>query len=62
MHSGGNATDRPSQLPEREDLLLFGLLQDVAHAGEGHHVPHPRQRLGRRQLIAEFEVSINCGI
>jgi hypothetical protein len=43
-------------------LLLFGLLQDVAHAGEGHHVHRPRQRLGRRQLIAGFEVSINCGI
>jgi hypothetical protein len=38
------------------------LLQDVAHPGEGHQVLGPRQRLGRRQLIAGFEVSIKCGI
>lgn len=58
----GDPTDRPSQAPEREDLLLCGLLQDVAHSGEGHQVRRPRQRLGRRQLMAGFEVSIKCGI
>ncbi|MBZ5558815.1 MAG: hypothetical protein LAO77_16210, partial [Acidobacteriia bacterium] len=36
------------------------LLQDVAHPGEGLHVPPPRQRPGRGQLIVGFEVSINC--
>lgn len=58
----GNATRRPAELAEHPDLLLLGLLQDVAHPGEGHQVPRPRQRLGRRQLIAGFELSIKCGI
>ena len=62
VHRRGNAARRPSEPPEREDLLLFGLLQDVTHPGEGHQVRRPRQRLGRRQLIAGFEVSIKCGI
>jgi hypothetical protein len=62
MRRRGDSADRPPKLPEREDLLLFCLLQDVAHPGEGHQVPRPRQRLGRRQLIAGFELSIKCGI
>jgi hypothetical protein len=31
-------------------------------SGRRHQVHRPRQRLGRRQLIAGFEVSIKCGI
>jgi GNAT superfamily N-acetyltransferase len=38
------------------------VVQDVTHPGEGLHVHRLRQRLGRRQLIAGFEVSINCRI
>jgi hypothetical protein len=41
-------------------LLLFGVIQDVAHRRGGSLGPHARQRLGRGQLIAGFEVSINC--
>jgi hypothetical protein len=55
-----DARERPAQSPERADLLLCGVVQDVAHPGEGLHVHRLRQRLGRRQLIAGFEVSINC--
>jgi hypothetical protein len=57
-----DARERPAQSPERADLLLCGVVQDVAHPGEGLHVHRLRQRLGRRQLIAGFEVSINCRI
>ena len=55
-----NAGERPAQATEREHLLLFVLLQNVAHSGEGLHVQRLRQRLGRAQLIVGFEVSINC--
>jgi hypothetical protein len=41
-------------------LLSCGVAQDVAHAGDRTCVLRPRQRLGRGQLIAGFEVSINC--
>jgi len=50
----------PAQLAQRAYLMLFLLVQDIAHPGEGLHVPRPRQCLGGRQLIAGFEVSINC--
>jgi hypothetical protein len=40
--------------------VLFVVVQDVTHAGDGTCVPRPRQRLGRVSLIAGFEVSINC--
>ena len=40
--------------------MLFLVVQDIAHAGERTCVLRPRQRLGRGQLIAGFEVSINC--
>ena len=43
-----------------EDLLSCRVAQDVAHAGDRTCVLRPRQRLGRGQLIAGFEVSINC--
>jgi hypothetical protein len=55
-----NAEERPAHAAERPDLLLLCVVQDVAHLGEGLHPPNPRQRLGPRQLIAGFEVSINC--
>jgi hypothetical protein len=55
-----NALKRPAQATEREDLLLFVLLQNVAHLGEELHAPRLRQRRGRRQLIVGFEVSTNC--
>ena len=51
---------RPPSRPSARTCCCLCLLQDVAHPGEGHQVRRPRQRLGRRQLIAGFEVSINC--
>ena len=56
----GDSADRPAQTPQRQNLLLLLVVQDVAHPGQGLHAPDPRQRLGRRQLIVGFEVSINC--
>jgi hypothetical protein len=44
----GDAADWPPELTERQDLLLLGRLQDIAHPSEGHQVRR-RQRLGRRQ-------------
>jgi hypothetical protein len=41
-------------------LLLFRVVQDVAHAGDRTCVLRPRQRPGPCQLIAGFQVSINC--
>lgn len=42
-----DARQRPAQAPQRADLLLFMVVQDVTHAGDGTCVPRPRQRLGR---------------
>ena len=50
---------RPAQAAESKNLLLRLLIQDVAHPGEGPWVRRRRQRLGRRQLMAGFAVSIN---
>ena len=55
---GATSPSRPSA----RTCCCFCLLQDVAHAGRRTPGPRPRQRLGRRQLIAGFEVSINCRI
>ena len=33
----GDPTQRPTQTAERQNLVLFGMLQDVAHPGEGLH-------------------------
>jgi hypothetical protein len=41
-------------------LLSCGIAQDVAHARGASPARRALQRLGRRQLIAGFEVSINC--
>ena len=58
----GDPPHRPAQAAEAKNLLLLLLIQDVAHPGEGPCVRRPRQRLGRRQLMAGFAVSINGGI
>ena len=42
-----DARERPAQSPECADLLLFLVVQGVAHAGERTCVLRPRQRLGR---------------
>jgi hypothetical protein len=62
MHArrAADACERPPQPTERENFLLFVWLQDVAHGREGLHIRRRRQRLGRRQLIVDFEVSTNC--
>jgi hypothetical protein len=54
-----NLTKRPLHTPQGDEIVLLLLVQDVAHPDEGHHRPRPRQRLGRCQLIAGFEVSLN---
>ena len=43
-----------------EDLLSCRVAQDVARAGDRTCILGPRPRLGRAQLIAGLEVSINC--
>jgi hypothetical protein len=60
-----DAPQRPSQSPQRQYLLLFVVVQDVAHGGDGTCVPGRRQRLGcyvwwpvfRCPLVAGFECS-----
>ena len=51
--------ESPPQASERKDLLLFFVVQDIAHPGVGTRVPRRRQRLGQLRLMAGFEVSIN---
>jgi hypothetical protein len=41
-----DASQRPSQSPQRQYLLLFVVAQDVAHGGERTYVPRRCQRLG----------------
>ena len=53
---------RPAQAAKAKNLLSFLLIQDVAHPDEGPWVRRPWLRLGRRQLMAGFAVSINGGI
>ena len=55
----GDPSHRPAQAAESKNLLLLLLIQDVAHSGEGPWPYHLRQRLGGRQLMAGFAVSIN---
>ncbi len=50
---------RPAQAAESKNLLLLLMIQDVAHPGEGPWARRLRQRLGCRQLMAGFAVSIN---
>ena len=61
VHTGGrrDPPHRPAQAAESKNLLLLLLIQDVAHSGEGPWARRLRQRLGRRQLMAGFAVSIN---
>ena len=40
--------------------MSCGVAQNVAHARGASPARRARQRLGRRELIAGFEVSINC--
>ena len=55
-----DSRERPAETAQGEDLLSCGVAQGVAHAGDRTCVLRPRQRPGRAQLIAGFEVSINC--
>ncbi len=54
-----DASQRPAEASQRQDLLSFPFGQDVAHAGQEHAVPAPRQRLGPLSEMAGFQVSIN---
>jgi hypothetical protein len=42
-----DAPKRPPEPTEGEDLLLFGVVRDVAHASGRTRVPSRRQRLDR---------------
>lgn len=61
VHTGGlrDPPHRPAQAAESKNLLLLLVIQEVAHSGEGPWARRLRQRLGRRQLMAGFAVSIN---
>jgi hypothetical protein len=52
-----DAPERPAQSPQRDHLLLFGFVQDIAH----RHIPPPegyrRQRLSSSVVVASFQVS-----
>src|SRR5262245_55313440 len=54
-----DAPQRPAKSPERHDLLLSMLVQDVAHGRDGARSSGGRQRLGRLCLVAGFQVSID---
>ena len=62
MHArcAADARQCPPESTERQNLLLFVWLQDVAHRHEGLHVPAGVKRLGCRPLIVGFELSTNC--
>src|SRR5438067_524763 len=58
--SGGfDAPQRPAQSPQPYYLLLFVIIQDVAHGGVGACAPRCRQRLGPLRVVAGFQMSIN---
>ena len=50
---------RPAEAPQRENLLSFLFLQDVAHAGQERRVPGRRQRLGLLSEMAGFQPPTN---
>ena len=54
-----DASQRPAEAPQRQDLLSFLFGQDVAHAGQEHAVPDRRQRPGPLSEMAGFQASIN---
>jgi hypothetical protein len=55
-----DARERPPETAQCENRLSCRIAQDVAHAGDRTCVLRLRQRAGRAQLIAGFEVPINC--
>ena len=54
-----DAPQRPAQSPQRQDLLLFVVAQDVAHAGEGTLRSPPASTSRPLLVMAGFQVSIN---
>ena len=50
---------RPAQTAECEDLLLYRVIQDVAHRGAGSLLARVNVSAGA-QLIAGFAVSTDC--
>ena len=54
-----DAPERPAKSPERHDLLLSLLVQDLAHGRHGARGSGGRQRLGRLCVVAGFQVSID---
>jgi hypothetical protein len=56
-----DAPKRPPQPPECEDLLLLGVVQDVAHAGDRTCVLSRRQRLDRYREWPVFSCRLMAG-
>jgi hypothetical protein len=55
-----DARESPAETAQCEDLVPCGVAQDVAHSRGASPARRARQRLDRCQLIAGFEVSMNC--
>ena len=53
---------RPAQAAQRTDLLLLVVVQDIAHADRRNTRSASASTSRPSQLIAGFEVSINCRI
>src|SRR5439155_6311734 len=56
-----DAPKRPPEPSEREDLLLLGIVQDVAHVGDRTRVPSRRQRLDRYREWPVFSCRLMAG-
>jgi len=57
---GRRDADGRVQPPERQNLPLCRLRQDITQLGEEHQTRRPSQSIGRRQLIAKLGLSSNC--
>ena len=49
-----DAPQRPTEAPQKQNLLLCVVIQDVTHAGVGTCIPRRRQRLGRYACGGRF--------
>src|SRR5438067_6992248 len=56
-----DAPKRPPEPSEREDLLLLGIVQDVAHVSDRTRVPSRRQCLDRYREWPVFSCRLMAG-
>ncbi len=52
-----DAPERPAQSPQRDHLLLYSLVQDIAHGRKPPSGTYRRQRLSSSVVVAGFQVS-----